>query len=88
MTKHYKIAVVGGGNAAGYAAREAVASGVAAGEMVIVTEEAVVAYERPALSKGFLAPEGKTLQQRQAGDLTCLASTIPQRSDVCRRLTL
>jgi hypothetical protein len=54
----YKYIVLGGGNAAGYAAQEFAAKGVQPGELCIITEEAYVSYERPALSKGYLAPTG------------------------------
>lgn len=59
MVQHeFKYVILGGGNSAGYAAREFVAQGGAKGEMCIVTEEPYVAYERPALSKAYLFPEG------------------------------
>lgn len=50
----YKYVVLGGGNASGYAAKTFVENGGKAGEMCIITEEPHVAYERPALSKGYL----------------------------------
>ncbi|GIL43701.1 hypothetical protein Vafri_1357 [Volvox africanus] len=50
----YKIIFLGGGNAAGYAARAFVENGLNAGELAIVTDEPYCAYERPALSKGYL----------------------------------
>ncbi|GLC35869.1 hypothetical protein PLESTB_000514300 [Pleodorina starrii] len=50
----YKIIILGGGNASGYAARTFVENGLKAGELAIVTEEPYCAYERPALSKGYL----------------------------------
>lgn len=55
--KHFKYIVVGGGNASGYVAREFVNLGVEKHELLIFTEEGAVAYERPALSKGFMVPE-------------------------------
>lgn len=55
---HFKFVILGGGNASGYAAREFASNGVAAGELCIITDEPYVAYERPALSKGAIAPEG------------------------------
>lgn len=58
VPKMTKIVVLGGGNAAGYAAREFVASGGEKGQLTIITDEPVVAYERPALSKGYLNPTG------------------------------
>lgn len=56
--QRYKFVVLGGGNASGYAAREFVANGLQPGELAIVTDELYTAYERPALSKGYLAPTG------------------------------
>jgi hypothetical protein len=88
----HKIVCIGGGNAAGYLAKELVAGGLAAGDLLIVGDEQVscigarqrvagsgsrrgwcvgnarphplllssqvVSYERPALSKAYLFPEG------------------------------
>lgn len=51
----YRFAILGGGMVAGYAARELVAHGLRAGELTIVSAEPVPPYERPPLSKGFLA---------------------------------
>lgn len=48
----FKYIILGGGNAAGYAAREFVKRGIAHGEVAILGQEPVVSYERPALSKG------------------------------------
>eukprot|EP01024_Parvocaulis_polyphysoides_P021359 TRINITY_DN2010_c0_g1_i2.p1 TRINITY_DN2010_c0_g1~~TRINITY_DN2010_c0_g1_i2.p1 ORF type:complete len:496 (-),score=68.90 TRINITY_DN2010_c0_g1_i2:157-1548(-) len=53
----FKYIILGGGNSAGYAAREFVVKGIKRGELCIITEEAHVAYERPALSKAYLFPE-------------------------------
>eukprot|EP01023_Acetabularia_acetabulum_P041787 TRINITY_DN4094_c0_g1_i2.p1 TRINITY_DN4094_c0_g1~~TRINITY_DN4094_c0_g1_i2.p1 ORF type:complete len:641 (+),score=95.67 TRINITY_DN4094_c0_g1_i2:745-2667(+) len=52
----YKYVVLGGGNAAGYAARQFLAKGVKPGELCIISEEPYAAYERPALSKAYLFP--------------------------------
>eukprot|EP00186_Timspurckia_oligopyrenoides_P001669 CAMPEP_0182451164 /NCGR_PEP_ID=MMETSP1172-20130603/43570_1 /TAXON_ID=708627 /ORGANISM="Timspurckia oligopyrenoides, Strain CCMP3278" /LENGTH=441 /DNA_ID=CAMNT_0024648913 /DNA_START=281 /DNA_END=1606 /DNA_ORIENTATION=+ len=54
MKSHYPYVVVGGGVAAGYAAKEFVAQGVEKDSVLIVSKEAVAPYERPALSKAFL----------------------------------
>ncbi|KAG2450649.1 hypothetical protein HYH02_004489 [Chlamydomonas schloesseri] len=54
MPSTYKTVILGGGNASGYAAKAFVESGIAPGDLAIVTEEPYVAYERPALSKGYL----------------------------------
>eukprot|EP01024_Parvocaulis_polyphysoides_P034549 TRINITY_DN3058_c0_g3_i1.p1 TRINITY_DN3058_c0_g3~~TRINITY_DN3058_c0_g3_i1.p1 ORF type:complete len:474 (+),score=83.89 TRINITY_DN3058_c0_g3_i1:373-1794(+) len=53
----FKYIVLGGGNSAGYAAREFVAKEIPTSELCIITEEEYVAYERPALSKAYLFPE-------------------------------
>jgi NADPH-dependent 2,4-dienoyl-CoA reductase/sulfur reductase-like enzyme len=50
----FKYVVVGGGMAAGYAAREFVERGVKPGELAILSAESSLPYERPPLSKGFL----------------------------------
>jgi NAD(P)H-nitrite reductase large subunit len=47
--------ILGGGVAAGYAAREFALQGGEAGDLVMVTAEPQLPYERPSLSKGFLA---------------------------------
>jgi monodehydroascorbate reductase (NADH) len=57
----YKYVILGGGQAAGYTAREFVSGGLSAGELAIITEEDVVSYERPALSKAYLLPDGPRL---------------------------
>lgn len=49
--------ILGGGVAAGYAALEFSKRGISHGELCIISDEPVVPYERPALSKGFLLPE-------------------------------
>ncbi|KAI3985097.1 hypothetical protein MKX01_027183, partial [Papaver californicum] len=55
--KHFKYVIVGGGVSAGYAAKEFAAQGLNAGELAIISKEAVAPYERPALSKAYLFPE-------------------------------
>ncbi|KAK9853360.1 hypothetical protein WJX84_010829 [Apatococcus fuscideae] len=59
--QHYKYVVVGGGQAAGYAAREFVSGGVKPGELLIIGKEDYVSYERPTLSKAYCKPEGPKL---------------------------
>ncbi|KAJ7952263.1 Monodehydroascorbate reductase [Quillaja saponaria] len=54
-----EFVIVGGGNAAGYAARSFVEHGMADGRLCIVTKEAYAPYERPALTKGYLFPTDK-----------------------------
>ncbi|CAN6478073.1 unnamed protein product [Victoria cruziana] len=69
--KHFKYVILGGGVAAGYAAREFVKLGLKAGELAIISNEAVAPYERPALSKGYLFPEGAA---RLPGFHVCVGS--------------
>ncbi|MHB8520475.1 MAG: NAD(P)/FAD-dependent oxidoreductase [Limisphaerales bacterium] len=61
--KSYPIVILGGGVVAGYAAKEFVAQSGKQDGLEIVTAETALPYERPPLSKGFLA--GK----EEAGDL-------------------
>ena len=51
----FPIVILGGGVVAGYAAKEFVAQSGKNGELAIVTAENALPYERPPLSKGFLA---------------------------------
>jgi monodehydroascorbate reductase (NADH) len=69
--KSFKYVIVGGGVAAGYAAREFAKQGVKPGELAIISKEAVAPYERPALSKGYLFPEGTA---RLPGFHVCVGS--------------
>jgi len=57
--KSFRIVILGGGMVAGYAAKEFVAQGGKKGELAIVTAENALPYERPPLSKGFLAGKEK-----------------------------
>ena len=50
-----KYLILGGGMVAGYAAKELASQGLKPGELAIVSADAVVPYERPPLSKGFLS---------------------------------
>jgi monodehydroascorbate reductase (NADH) len=56
-TEEKKYVVLGGGVAAGYAAWEFQKRGGKKGELSIISEEPVVSYERPALSKAYLFPK-------------------------------
>lgn len=47
--------ILGGGMVAGYAAKEMIERGLKQGELTIVSADNVVPYERPPLSKGYLA---------------------------------
>ena len=70
--RKYDYIILGGGNAAGYAARQFVEKhGVAPHSLAIVSAEAVAPYERPALSKAFLAPESPA---RLPGFHTCVGA--------------
>jgi len=57
--KSFPIVILGGGVAAGYAAKEFVAQSGKSGDLAIVTAENALPYERPPLSKGFLAGQEK-----------------------------
>src|SRR5207248_8533155 len=50
-----KFVIVGGGMVAGYAAKQMVELGLKPGELAILSADDSVPYERPPLSKGFLA---------------------------------
>jgi NADPH-dependent 2,4-dienoyl-CoA reductase/sulfur reductase-like enzyme len=50
-----KYLILGGGMVAGYAAKQLVESGLRPGELHIVSADNSIPYERPPLSKGFLA---------------------------------
>ena len=50
-----KIVILGGGMVAGYAAKQMVELGLPSGELSILSADNAVPYERPPLSKGFLA---------------------------------
>ncbi|KAF3441696.1 hypothetical protein FNV43_RR15611 [Rhamnella rubrinervis] len=69
--KSFKYVIVGGGVAAGYAAREFAKQGVRQGELAIISKEAVAPYERPALSKAYLSPESPA---RLPGFHVCVGS--------------
>ena len=54
-TDSAKYVILGGGMVAGYAAKELVKLGLKPGELTIVSADEELPYERPPLSKGFLA---------------------------------
>ncbi|KAL6912257.1 hypothetical protein ACP4OV_001062 [Aristida adscensionis] len=59
MARSFAYVILGGGVAAGYAALEFVRrDAAAAGKLCIISDEAVAPYERPALSKAYLLPQG------------------------------
>lgn len=68
---HFKYIILGGGVAAGYAAREFAKLGVKRGELALISKEAVAPYERPALSKAYLFPQGAA---RLPGFHVCVGS--------------
>ena len=57
--KSFPIVILGGGVVAGYAAKEFAAQSGKKGDLAIVTAENALPYERPPLSKGFLAGKEK-----------------------------
>ncbi len=59
--RNYESIILGGGMVAGYAAKEAVEGGLQAGKVAIVSADEALPYERPPLSKSFLA--GKDNEQ-------------------------
>jgi NADPH-dependent 2,4-dienoyl-CoA reductase/sulfur reductase-like enzyme len=50
-----RFVILGGGMVAGYAAKQLVESGLKKGELAILSSDTAIPYERPPLSKGFLA---------------------------------
>jgi NADPH-dependent 2,4-dienoyl-CoA reductase/sulfur reductase-like enzyme len=50
-----KYIVLGGGMVAGYAAKELASRGLGSGELLIISADDALPYERPPLSKGFLS---------------------------------
>ncbi|PYU22662.1 MAG: FAD-dependent oxidoreductase [Acidobacteria bacterium] len=50
-----KYIILGGGMVAGYAAKELAGRGMGSGELVIISADDHLPYERPPLSKGFLS---------------------------------
>ncbi|XVE64781.1 hypothetical protein DITRI_Ditri07aG0129400 [Diplodiscus trichospermus] len=73
LNDNREFVIVGGGNAAGYAARTFVEHGMADGRLCIVSKEAYAPYERPALTKGYLFPLDKK-PARLPGFHTCVGS--------------
>src|SRR6266568_8524313 len=50
-----RFVILGGGMVAGYAAKQLVELGLQPGELTILSADTAIPYERPPLSKGFLA---------------------------------
>ncbi|HEY6989390.1 MAG TPA: NAD(P)/FAD-dependent oxidoreductase, partial [Bryobacteraceae bacterium] len=55
--RNYESIILGGGMVAGYAAKEAMEGGLQAGKLAILSADEALPYERPPLSKSFLAGE-------------------------------
>eukprot|EP00210_Caulerpa_lentillifera_P005211 g4978.t1 len=72
----FRYVVLGGGNASGYAANRFIKNGVNPEEICVITDEPVVAYERPALSKGFLFPDNPA---RLPGFHTCVGMGLERQ---------
>ena len=53
--QHFKYVIIGGGVAAGYAAQEFAQQNVGADKVAILTADSSLPYDRPPLSKSFLA---------------------------------
>ncbi len=56
----FKYAILGGGVVAGYAAQEFVEQEIKSGELCIISADSTLPYDRPPLSKGFLAGKKDT----------------------------
>src|SRR5437867_2715000 len=52
-----RFVILGGGMVAGYAAKQLIELGLKPGELSVLSADTSVPYERPPLSKGFLAGE-------------------------------
>src|SRR3954452_13027643 len=52
---HSEIVIIGGGMVAGYAAKQLVELGLPPDRLAILSADNTIPYERPPLSKGFLA---------------------------------
>src|ERR1022692_4099219 len=74
--KSFPIVVLGGGMVAGYAAKEFVAQSGKKGELAIVTAEDALPYERPPLSKRFLAGT------EEAGDILISDATFYRKNGI------
>ena len=59
INREYKYVIIGGGNAAGYACREFIKEGIKKNELCMISNETVLPYERPALSKGYMLGKAK-----------------------------
>jgi NADPH-dependent 2,4-dienoyl-CoA reductase/sulfur reductase-like enzyme len=66
--RDYKYLILGGGVVAGYAAQEFVGQGLRSGELGIISADQMLPYDRPPLSKDFLAGQ-KTADDILINDL-------------------
>jgi len=91
-----RFVILGGGMVAGYAAKQLVEMGVKPGDLTILSADTSIPYERPPLSKGFLAgkeseeairinPEDFYRKQGIDVKLGCVVSAVDPRR---KRLTL
>src|SRR5438128_2409925 len=91
-----KFVIAGGGMVAGYVAKQLVELGLKSGDLAILSADTSVPYERPPLSKGFLAgrenedsirinPESFYQQHGIEVKLGCNISAVDSEG---RRLTL
>lgn len=90
--KTSKYLLLGGGMVAGYAAKQLVESGLKAGELTIVSADGANPYERPPLSKGFLAGKDteasifiNTNDFYQSHEITILLSRVAEWVDPTRK---
>ncbi len=87
-----KYIVLGGGMAAGYAAKELVERGLKAGELTIISADDALPYERPPLSKSFLAgKDSETGILINGSDwyhehgIEVMLNTVVERSDLAQK---
>jgi NAD(P)H-nitrite reductase large subunit len=91
-----RFVILGGGMVAGYAAKQLVEMGLKPGELTILSADTSIPYERPPLSKGFLAgketeeairinPEDFYRKQGIDVKLGCVVSAVDSQH---KRLTL
>lgn len=93
--KSYKYVILGGGMVAGYAAKEFAEQEGQAGELCIVSADDTLPYERPPLSKSYLAgeEEAKNIlindeQFYKEHGIEVLLNTVVEEVDIHDRLLL
>jgi 3-phenylpropionate/trans-cinnamate dioxygenase ferredoxin reductase subunit len=89
----YPFVIAGGGVVAGYAAQEFVANGLKPGELCIISAESTLPYDRPPLSKEFLADRASVddilinpLEFYQQSGIEVWLNTVVGRVDFERKL--